>query len=104
MNAMNERGGVTEEDARNRVRCGQMIPCYIKLRSQKENKKTENRHFDYLSAWLQSIQVRRCLINRWFDVPTGFTCCYSAPSLFPTNTKHMTNTACYCPLKVNAAF
>lgn len=55
MDAMNERGGVTEEDARNRVRCGQMIPCYIKLRSQKENKKTENRHFDYLSAWLQSI-------------------------------------------------
>lgn len=54
MDAMNERGGVTEEDARNRVRCGQMIPCYIKLRSQKE-KKTENRHFDYLSAWLQSI-------------------------------------------------
>lgn len=55
MDAMNERGGVTEEDARNRARCGQMIPCYIKLRSQKENKKTENRHFDYLSAWLQSI-------------------------------------------------
>lgn len=40
MDAMNERGGVTEEDARDRVRCGQMIPCYIKLRSQKENKKT----------------------------------------------------------------
>lgn len=39
MDAMNERGGVTEEDARDRVRCRQMIPCYIKLRSQKENKK-----------------------------------------------------------------
>lgn len=36
--ARNDRGGVTEEDARDRVRCGQMIPCYIKLRSQKENK------------------------------------------------------------------
>lgn len=28
MDAMNERGGVTEEDARDRVRCGQMILCY----------------------------------------------------------------------------
>lgn len=38
MDAMNERGGVTEEDARDRVRCGQMIPCYDAKKKTKKPK------------------------------------------------------------------